>query len=154
MYPVYVCIFLVAATGTDFGGGFGFGGPPANSSSSGMNFGFGFGGDSTPTAPQQNNQGPIMLNLKQLSLVVVLLTRVILVPWCFLLRLYTCFWWQYNFRLPKHVLLLLRGWAPLHTRRVIAITQVHLNVPQSQKSHDSNTMYIISSQYRSNLCNR
>lgn len=109
MYPVYVCIFLVAATGTDFGGGFGFGGPPANSSSSEMNFGFGFGGDSTPTAPQQNNQGPIMLNLKQLSLVVVLLTRVILVPWCFLLRLYTCFWWQYNFRLPKHVLLLLRG---------------------------------------------
>lgn len=64
MYPMYVCIFLVAATGTDFGGGFGFGGPPANSSSLGMNFGFGFGGDSTPTAPQQNNQGPIMLNLK------------------------------------------------------------------------------------------
>ena len=50
----------MSAFGGDFSSGFGFSTPKVSgSSTAGMGFGFGFGGGSTPTAPQQNNQGMI-----------------------------------------------------------------------------------------------
>ena len=56
----YLQYSLVSAFGGEFSSGFGFGTPRTSDSSTvGMNFGFGFGGGSTPTTPQQNNQGMI-----------------------------------------------------------------------------------------------